>query len=56
MKNNIYIKNEAKIGFKNWTKEGLGFLLLYPSLSKQMGLQIESKLKGNTNEFSKTRR
>jgi len=23
---NIYIKNEAKNGFKNWTKEGLEFL------------------------------
>jgi len=26
MSNNIYIQNEAKNDFKNWTKEGLGFL------------------------------
>jgi len=25
--NNIYIQNEAKNGFKGWTKEGLEFLL-----------------------------
>jgi len=25
--NNTYIQNEAKNDFKNWTKEGLGFLL-----------------------------
>jgi len=27
MSSNIYIQNEAKNGFKNWTIEGLGFLL-----------------------------
>ena len=26
MGNNIYIHNEAKKGFKNWTKAGLEFL------------------------------
>lgn len=43
---NIYIQNEAKKGFKNWTKQGLEFLLLYPSLSKKIKTKIESKLKG----------
>jgi len=27
MSNNIYIQNEAKNGFKGWTRKGLGFLL-----------------------------
>ena len=27
LNNNIYLQNEAKNGFKNWTKEGLDFLL-----------------------------
>jgi len=27
MNNNIYLQNEAKQGFKGWTKEGLDFLL-----------------------------
>ena len=43
---NIYIQNEAKKGFKGWTKEGLEFLLLYPSLSKRIKTKIESRLKG----------
>ena len=45
MLKNIYIQNEAKKGFKGWTKEGLEFLLLYPSLSKRIKTKIESKLK-----------
>ena len=43
---NIYIKNEAKNNFKDWTKEGLEFLLLYPYLSKRTKRKIKSKLKG----------
>lgn len=43
---NLYIKNEAKKNFKDWTKEGLEFLLLYPSLSKRTKRKIKSKLKG----------
>jgi len=27
MNNNIYLQNEAKNGFKGWTRKGLGFLL-----------------------------
>lgn len=27
MSSNTYIQNEAKNGFKHWTKEGLDFLL-----------------------------
>ena len=27
MSKNIYLQNEAKNGFKGWTKEGLEFLL-----------------------------
>ncbi len=46
MLKNIYIQNEAKKGFKGWTKEGLEFLLLYPSLSKRIKTKIESRLKG----------
>ena len=29
MLKNIYIQNEAKNNFKNWTKEGLNFLQKY---------------------------
>lgn len=43
---NVYIQNEAKNNFEDWTKEGLGFLLLYHSLSKRIKTKIESKLKG----------
>ena len=43
---NVYIQNEAKNNFKDWTKEGLEFLLLYHSLSKRIKTKIESKLKG----------
>ena len=42
---NIYIKNEVKKNFKDWTKQGLEFLLLYPYLSKRIKTKIESKLK-----------
>ena len=43
---NIYIQNETKKGFKNWTKQGLEFLLHNSNLSKKIKLQIQSKLKG----------
>lgn len=42
---NVYIQNEAKNNFKDWTKEGLEFLLLCSWLSKQVTKQIQSKLK-----------
>ena len=41
-----YIYQESKNNFKGWTKEGLEFLLLYPSLSKRIKSKIESILKG----------
>ena len=46
MLKHIYIQNEARKSFKGWTKEGLEFLLLYPSLSKRIKSKIESRLKG----------
>lgn len=47
MKNNIYVQNETKNNFKDWTKQGLEFLLLYPSVSKEIKTKIKSKLKGD---------
>ena len=49
MSNNIYIQNEAKNGFKGWTRKGLGFLLqneeykhiAIDSLSKMLESQEE---------------
>jgi len=35
MKVNLYIQNEAKNGFKGWTKEGLKFLLQYSQVIKK---------------------
>ena len=46
MLKNEYIYQEARKSFKGWTKEGLEFLLLYPSLSKRIKSKIESRLKG----------
>ena len=43
---NIYIQNEAKNNFKNWTMQGLEFLLLYSWLNKKVTKLIQSKLKG----------
>lgn len=43
---NVYIQNEAKNNFRNWTKQGLEFLLLYPWLNKKVTKQIQTKLKG----------
>ena len=49
---NIYINNEAKKGFTDWTKEGLGFLLQH-SEYKNIAINTLSKLldSGNTIEF-----
>ena len=46
MLKNEYIYQEARNNFKGWTKKGLEFLLLYPSLSKKIKSKIESRLKG----------
>lgn len=53
---NVYIQNQAKNNFKDGRKQGLEFLSFYPTLSNKTKIQIKSKLKGETNEFSKTRR
>jgi len=52
MSNNIYIQNEAKKGFKGWTKEGIGFLLEHDDY-KDIAITNLSKLldRGNTVEF-----
>ncbi len=44
---NIYIQNEAKNNFKDWTKQGLEFLLLYSHFNKKIKFQIELKLNGD---------
>ena len=41
---NIYIQNEARKGFKNWTKQGLDFLLSLTSKDKKMQYKIKKKL------------
>ncbi len=47
MLKNTYIQNEAKNNFKDWTKQGLEFLLLYSCFNKKIKSQIESKLNGD---------
>lgn len=44
MLKNIYIQNESKNNFKNWTKEGLEFLLSLTSKNKRMQYKIKKKL------------
>ena len=44
MLKNIYIQNESKNNFKNWTKEGLEFLLSLTSKDKRMKYKIKKKL------------
>jgi hypothetical protein len=53
MCNNIYIQNEAKKCFKEWTKEGLSFLLQHDSY-KDIAISTLSKLLdiGETVEFT----
>lgn len=41
---NVYIQNEAKKSFKNWTKQGLEFLLSLTSKDKRMQYKIKKKL------------
>ena len=43
MLKNIYIQNEAKKGFKGWTKEGLEFLLLLTSKNKRLRYKIKKQ-------------
>ena len=42
---NVYIQNEAKKNFKDWTKQGLEFLLHCCWVNKKLTQQIQSKLK-----------
>ena len=51
--NNIYIQNEAKKCFKEWTKEGIEFLLHHDNF-KDIAINTLSKLLelGNTIEFT----
>lgn len=51
--NNLYIQNEAKKCFKEWTKEGLSFLLQHEDY-KDIAINTLSKLLdiGNTVEFT----
>ena len=41
---NIYIQNEAKKGFKDWTKQGLEFLLLHPCINSNIKIKAQQKL------------
>lgn len=41
---NIYIQNEVKKDFKDWTKQGLEFLLSLTSKDKRMQYKIKKKL------------
>ena len=41
---NVYIQNEAKKGFKDWTNHGLEFLLSLSSKDKRMQYKIKKKL------------
>jgi len=49
MNNNIYIQNEAKKGFKGWTKEGLEFLLHYEEY-KNIAIDSLSKRRESNQE------
>ncbi len=40
---NIYIQNEAKNNFKDWTNQGLEFLLSLTSKDKRMQYKIKKK-------------
>ena len=42
---NLYIEEEAKNNFKDWTKQGLEFLLHSCWVNKKLIKQIQSKLK-----------
>ena len=45
---NIYIQNEAKKNFKNWTKQGLEFLLSVTSEDRRMRYEIKKELEKHT--------
>ena len=41
---NIYIQNEAKKNFKDWTKQGLEFLLSLTSENRRIKYKIKKEL------------
>jgi hypothetical protein len=41
---NVYIQNEAKKGFKDWTKQVLAFLLSLTSEDRRIKHKIKKKL------------
>jgi hypothetical protein len=45
---NIYIQNEAKKNFKDWTKQGLEFLLSLTSENRRMKYKIKKELEKYT--------
>lgn len=48
MLKNIYIQNEARKGFKGWTKEGLDFLLSLTSKNKRLRYKIKRQIEKHT--------
>ncbi len=42
--NNIYIQREAKKGFRNWTKQGLEFLLSLTNENRRMKYKIKKEI------------
>ena len=38
---NVYIQNEAKNNFKDWSKQGLEFLSLNPWLSNNIKIKVQ---------------
>ena len=48
MLKNIYIQNEARKGFKGWTKEGLDFLLSLTSKDKRLRYKIKKHIENHT--------
>ena len=45
---NIYIQNEAKKNFKDWTKQGLEFLLSLTSENRRIKYKIKKELEKHT--------
>ncbi len=45
MLKNIYIQNEVKKGFKDWTKEGLEFFLSLMNKDKRLKYKIKKEIK-----------
>lgn len=48
MLKNIYIQNEARKGFKGWTKKSLEFLLSLTIKNKRMKYKIKKQIENHT--------